>query len=943
MQMNEDEILAQLLDLGFDYYLCKNAIRNCNPDSLSLESATNWILSHISVDANLTNTSNIPETNPTPPPTSFSENSNQNTTATQPPSTPLINIPTPERSTPIQSRPRDSKFDLQKLAVEKEIENSKRWKIPKKDIRKDILQQFKEDRERLRERKSASSSSSSAPPAKESTAWAIAPPPSNITETFISIRVPSGTVLKSKFPADSKLSAVFNFVKSSVTASDARFCKDKELIFASNFPRIELDEVVDGGKALSELRLVPSASFTLQTRKMQVNEPQAVSTPTEPMDMVVDAPIIPSSSIKNVVETHPQSSNPTEKETTLQIRLPTKTIRQKFTYSTRLSTIFDIISSHMTLEPTEFVVNQMFPRRSVRFEEDKEKSVEEVGFVPSASLFVVRNVVAGPDVVDPVPDRVDDENDTPAVSILPVHDGQQQESDDDDEDDDMDMDDLLEEEDMLPEEDLPIDDDMEMEDEGPDDLFDQNPVVQIPTPQTNYTLGGDGAVSGEISREERANLFVGLQTHGRMVEKSMKQVSSLRELCLINCAELVSNPKLPEKFFTPLRECGFSVADELVVKLQKIFKFDRFTINRMKICPITTINLDSYRLATDSLLQAIGLHFWNSLESLSLRNDSYVTDEGITYLKGLRHIHSLDLSSCGITDKAVNALTGLNTLTKLNLSLTKITTLGIRKLAHFLSESLTELLVAGCEGVNGNNVFVSLQELQHLETLSLANTKITSPQNPPNLRSFSVLSNLDVACTSMSDEDLLRIVTGFKELRKLNLSSCSSIGKRGLSSLSQSLNKLENVKFPSKDEENIMAIVYDFSRLPMPLTTLDLTGFKEFGYDGIECLPRFAVTLTTLSLCETMITDDGLKFVGECINISKLDLSRTAITDYGMIDHLSKLRNLTELSLSETGITNRTLTGLFPTSPFRLILKKLNLSRCKNINNDGVIGIACKY
>lgn len=57
-----------------------------------------------------------------------------------------------------------------------------------------------------------------------------------------------------------------------------------------------------------------------------------------------------------------------------------------------------------------------------------------------------------------------------------------------------------------------------------------------------------------------------------------------------------------------------------------------------------------------------------------------------------------------------------------------------------------------------------------------------------------------------------------------------------------------------------------------------------------------------LSLCGTLLTDDGLKHIGRMSSLALLDISETKVTDSGLA-HLTRLTNLEELFATDTAIT----------------------------------------
>jgi hypothetical protein len=76
------------------------------------------------------------------------------------------------------------------------------------------------------------------------------------------------------------------------------------------------------------------------------------------------------------------------------------------------------------------------------------------------------------------------------------------------------------------------------------------------------------------------------------------------------------------------------------------------------------VTLDSYTLASDQLLSTLApSHRW-TLQRLSLRNCTTITDRGIFAIKDLGQLSYLDVSFCRITDDAVLAIAGNSVMFK---------------------------------------------------------------------------------------------------------------------------------------------------------------------------------------------------------------------------------------------------------------------------------------
>lgn len=137
-----------------------------------------------------------------------------------------------------------------------------------------------------------------------------------------------------------------------------------------------------------------------------------------------------------------------------------------------------------------------------------------------------------------------------------------------------------------------------------------------------------------------------------------KPVPTLKSLCLIAATRLLCSAKTPPSYLHPLRNLPPSVTELLIAHLRTTSHLTRPTLQKLSICPISSLVLNHYALVTDSMLNVIGERFWNCLTVLSLRGCEMITDKGVGYLKGLRWLEELDLGGCRLTDGVAEYLGG---------------------------------------------------------------------------------------------------------------------------------------------------------------------------------------------------------------------------------------------------------------------------------------------
>ena len=86
---------------------------------------------------------------------------------------------------------------------------------------------------------------------------------------------------------------------------------------------------------------------------------------------------------------------------------------------------------------------------------------------------------------------------------------------------------------------------------------------------------------------------------------------------------------------------------------------------------------------------------------------------------------------------------------------------------------------------------------------------------------------------------------------------------------------------------------------------LSSAPLTDVGVDRIAKL----TDLTALSLVNTKITDEGLKYLSKLPKLRKLELGKNNITDAG-VDHLLSIKSLTSLSLANTRVADAGLIKL---------------------------------
>ncbi|KAI9028724.1 hypothetical protein DFJ74DRAFT_659928 [Hyaloraphidium curvatum] len=461
---------------------------------------------------------------------------------------------------------------------------------------------------------------------------------------------------------------------------------------------------------------------------------------------------------------------------------------------------------------------------------------------------------------------------------------------------------------------------------------------------------------------------------------------TLRDAVLSRVALMLTDPKLPAAELSPLKFLSPGLADAVLAALIRQKKLDIHSLRRLAArCQLENVAMDSYRLATDSVLAILGTA---GVRRLTLRGCSYVTDDGIKALAPLtKTLQHLDLSNVKVTDKSAPTLAAMRGLVHLDLSSTKITTAGLRTIAKGLGvdgsgeSALETLMLAHCPGIMGNTIFEDLKPLRNLETLSLVSAQITSPLKPPTgpqSEFYPHLRVLDVSRTAVSDEDVRRIVSGFSDLKELDLKGCSGVTAVGMQNIAKSLKHLTAISFPTRDLP-LDLILPALAQNRVPLAGLDLENASDISDVGLAAIAGFAPTLKTLSLAGIKtISIRALTSLLSQLDLVSLDLDRVACLSPPFLDpsneeeaffaaSIRRYAGLESLSVAQTGVGDAALevwnggAGTVPgtahvasmsTSPayarpdaereaqFKRILRKLNLNRCAGVTDKGVACLA---
>ncbi|CAH9103229.1 unnamed protein product [Cuscuta europaea] len=329
-----------------------------------------------------------------------------------------------------------------------------------------------------------------------------------------------------------------------------------------------------------------------------------------------------------------------------------------------------------------------------------------------------------------------------------------------------------------------------------------------------------------------------------------------------------------------------------------------------------------------------------NLEDLSLEGCYGIDDDSLIALKqGCKSLEKLNMSSCqNVSPVGLSSLTSsAGCIRQLTLSYGSPVTLA-------LSESLQKLSMLQSVKLDGCQV-------KCCGLKAIGNWSVS-------LRELSLSK-----CPGVTDEGLCSIVTKHRELLKLDITCCRKITHKSISNITNFCSSLTSLRMESCALVPREAFVLIGQRCKF-LEELDLTD-NEIDDEGLESISKCSGLLSLkLGICLN-ISDKGLVPIGECCpKLKELDLYRSfGVTDSGIdaiahgclsleminiaycnqiTDHsfvsLSKCLNLS--TLESRGCPLLTSSGLAALAVGCRLLTKLDIKKCHNIDDAGMISLA---
>lgn len=316
---------------------------------------------------------------------------------------------------------------------------------------------------------------------------------------------------------------------------------------------------------------------------------------------------------------------------------------------------------------------------------------------------------------------------------------------------------------------------------------------------------------------------------------------------------------------------------------------------------------------------------FDRLTLLSLEN-SVVTDEGLTAIKEIPTLKTLNLRKCAqLTDAGIEHVAELPKLERLILLYNKdgLTNECMTSIAKI--STLRALDIRGCVQIKDDGL-LAMAPLKNLVDFKHRGFNVTND----GLAVFGELPQLRVLMMQDAanvDDGGMKYLEGLDSLISLDMTG-TLVEDPGLAALAGK--KLEDLRL-----RNTLVEGTGLDQLESSYETLTYLDLNEsFASDeGLAKVAPFK-NLETLLVWQTAVTNDGLDVLRELPKLKKLTLKALGdVTDAGM-EHVAQVTTLADLDLSESGVTNEGLAKLHG-------LKNLTTLNVANtdVTSDGVEAI----
>ncbi len=308
------------------------------------------------------------------------------------------------------------------------------------------------------------------------------------------------------------------------------------------------------------------------------------------------------------------------------------------------------------------------------------------------------------------------------------------------------------------------------------------------------------------------------------------------------------------------------------------------------------------------------------LTSLEFESDG-LTDAGLDHLRGLHHLVDLKLGGRQITGSGFQVLRDLTELKTL-----VIRNAPVRDAALQHIEGLPKLECLSLDGTHVTDAgLVHLKPLTHLRELNLSWTHVTDKGLKQLAEELPQLESLYLRGRYLSDAGLAHL-HGFKNLRTLYLSG-QPLTDAGLAHI------LELEHLMGLGLSSTQVTEAGFARLTalknLRNLNLERTRVTDAIFPHLKGLPE----LEDLTLGGTHVTEAGLAGLQRVANLRFLSLKGSPQLSDAAVPQLLKLRSLTEIDLSDTGVSAKEYAALKTGLPglVRLVWADANATTAKAV------------
>ncbi|KAF5726244.1 grr1 family protein [Tripterygium wilfordii] len=328
---------------------------------------------------------------------------------------------------------------------------------------------------------------------------------------------------------------------------------------------------------------------------------------------------------------------------------------------------------------------------------------------------------------------------------------------------------------------------------------------------------------------------------------------------------------------------------------------------------------NSTRKVTDVGLRAIS-RGCPSLRVLSLWNLSSVGDEGLFEIaNGCQMLEKLDLCHCpAISDKAL---------------------LAIAKSCP----NLTDLTIESCPNIGNEGLQAVGKFCSNLKSVSIRDCPLVGDQGIAGLLSsatFVLTKALSLAnCFGIKDQSLgMPQLSSCKSLRSLTIRNCPGFGDASLNVLGKMCPQLQHVELSGLQGITDAGLLPLIENSDAGLVKVNVSGCMNLTDKVVSSMAELhGWTLEVLNLdgCRKISDASLVAIAGNCGLLSDLDVSKSAITDFG-ISALAGSNQLNLQIVSVSGCAYVSDKSLPAFVKMGQTLLGLNLQNCKAISSGTI-------